>query len=325
MSAWEKAITEAAGISGEVPLVVLVALTFFVIFFGLFLPFAHVFSFLERKTVADLQARVGPNRIGLTGFFQPLSDFIKLMQKSFLVTNMRRTDLWLCFLAMALCSSMSFLPLGSNLLMVDVDISLFLPVMTILFVCLAMVYLGLERGTFQDLLAGIRFFSQGISGAFTVVIVLLSAGIRVGGFSWTAVNTAQGAFPHQWAGFSDPFQLVGFVLFVVCGQIIFSFRPFDAAYEGGLSGMSGHRHVLMGFLRLYAKFFWAIVSVVIFCGGWNSSVAATGVVTETLLAAGVVLVKAFFLMLLVAWVASVTPRMRANTTTRIFSSSEIAR
>jgi NADH-quinone oxidoreductase subunit H len=52
----------------------------FVLFLGTTTAFAYLTLF-ERRLLARLQNRVGPNRAGPGGFFQPLADALKLFFK----------------------------------------------------------------------------------------------------------------------------------------------------------------------------------------------------------------------------------------------------
>src|SRR5262245_8069769 len=45
-------------------------------------PVGFALSFMERRLIATVQARVGPNRMGPAGVFQGLGDMFKLLQKS---------------------------------------------------------------------------------------------------------------------------------------------------------------------------------------------------------------------------------------------------
>ncbi|RYZ81128.1 MAG: hypothetical protein EOP04_24590, partial [Proteobacteria bacterium] len=55
--------------------------SFILFFFLVLLPVYFFFSTLERKLVADLQARVGPHHGSSEGLFQDVYDFVKLLTK----------------------------------------------------------------------------------------------------------------------------------------------------------------------------------------------------------------------------------------------------
>src|ERR671932_475862 len=69
---------------------IVAVLTFFAALFGLM-------SLLERKILARIQNRYGPNRVGPAGLLQPLADGIKMLIKEDVVP--RRADKVVHFLA----------------------------------------------------------------------------------------------------------------------------------------------------------------------------------------------------------------------------------
>ncbi len=289
------------------------------------IPISACLSLFERKFAAGLQARVGPNRSGPAGLFQPLADLLKLLRKESRAVWTWRETAWLTLHTMALYSTFAVLPLGSAALLVDTDMSALLPFWSALVLALGTLLLGLDQGTIQGWLGGIRVAAQAIAGAFPAFVGLLCVGIRVGSFRWTEIAASQGAFPQNWGIFADPFQWIAFGAFLVGGLILMSVAPLDAAlsisdiHGGVLSKLSGRKLSLFRLGRFYGFFLWTTITVVLFFGGWTLPgflVSALGDESGRtlihLLELGVLLVKTLFLMTVILWIAKVTPRPRVD-------------
>src|SRR5438128_6606770 len=77
---------------------------------GVFLTLFALVSVLERKILARIQNRYGPNRVGPFGFFQPIADGIKMLIKEDIVPA--RADKIVHFLSPILIAATAILALG---------------------------------------------------------------------------------------------------------------------------------------------------------------------------------------------------------------------
>src|SRR5947207_2794646 len=92
---------------------------------AVFLTLFALLSVLERKILARIQNRYGPNRVGPYGLFQPIADGLKMLSKEDIVP--RAADQVLHFLApiMLVIPALlvySVLPMGRNMAPADLDI-----------------------------------------------------------------------------------------------------------------------------------------------------------------------------------------------------------
>src|SRR5216684_5449947 len=77
---------------------------------GVFLTLFALISVLERKILARIQNRLGPNRVGPFGLLQPVADGIKMLIKEDIVPA--RADKVVHFLAPLLIAATAVLTLG---------------------------------------------------------------------------------------------------------------------------------------------------------------------------------------------------------------------
>src|SRR6201981_3492675 len=77
---------------------------------AVFLTLFALISVLERKILARMQNRYGPNRVGPFGLFQPIADGIKMLIKEDIVPA--RADKLIHFLAPVLLAAVAILTLG---------------------------------------------------------------------------------------------------------------------------------------------------------------------------------------------------------------------
>src|SRR5438105_15340443 len=87
-----------------------------VVIFALLTAFAYM-TLIERRVVAKIQGRLGPNRAGPFGVFQPVADAIKMAFKEQIVPSQAKKAIYLIApvisVVVALCA-FAVVPIGNN-------------------------------------------------------------------------------------------------------------------------------------------------------------------------------------------------------------------
>ena len=325
MIGWEAAWKHTVGLPEGTPQWLVAAVALILVFSFVVLPSAAAISYLDRKLSADLQARVGPNRAGPAGILQPIADLLKLLQKQGGAGFKTSDTVWIAFQTMALYSTLALLPLGSLVLIVDTDMSVFLAFWATLLLSLGTLLMGLGQRSVPGWLGGMRVAAQASAASFPALLAVLCAGMRAGGFSWSAMIAAQGFSPLHWAALTNPFEFIAWVVFVISGLVLLNISPLDGGHgiqdlQGGVSSrLSGRRLSLVKLGRFYGFFLWSVMAVVLFLGGWSIPVSLFDALREVeawrtlqLLELAVLLLKTFALMITISMVGTVTPRLRSD-------------
>src|SRR2546430_12325649 len=87
-----------------------------VVIFALLTAFAYM-TLIERRVVAKIQGRLGPNRAGPFGLFQPLADAIKMAFKEQIVPTQAKKAIYLVapiISVVVALSAFAVVPIGNN-------------------------------------------------------------------------------------------------------------------------------------------------------------------------------------------------------------------
>jgi len=285
-----------------------------------FLSLFALVSVLERKILARIQNRLGPNRVGPFGLLQPVADGIKMLIKEDIVPA--RADKVVHFLAPILIAATAILalgiiPYGRNMTPFTIDggILFFFAIgsTTELSVFMA----GWGSNNKFSILGAMRAIAQMVSYELPLLITVLPIVMVVGSLTPDAIVAAQGNYslgilPH-WFVFT-PWGAVAFILFFVSGLVESNRTPFDVP-EGESEIVAGHMTEYSGFK--YAIFFmgeylgmFAVsgLAVTLFLGGWHAPVRILEVVPSYVW----FFLKLSVLIFVFIWVRGTLPRTRVD-------------
>ncbi|MFV9672619.1 MAG: NADH-quinone oxidoreductase subunit NuoH [Acidimicrobiia bacterium] len=281
----------------------------------------------ERRIVAFMQNRLGPERAGPFGILQTLADGIKLMVKESITPRNADVLLYLAAPVMALLPALLIflvIPIGAPITIGDTTYTMQvtdLNIGVLYFLALssmavyAITLAGWASGSKYPLLGSVRASAQMISYEAAIGLALVPVIMFTGTTSLAGIVEAQSA---TYFGFIPAWNIVllpSFIVFVIAAFAETNRSPFDlveAEQEivGGFhTEYSGFRFALF-FLAEYINLFtMSALTVTFFLGGWNGPVFGPTVLVWFLPVMWFLL-KTFAMVFLFIWVRGTLPRMR---------------
>jgi len=253
-----------------------------VVILGVLLLTVAYLTYAERKILAYVQARVGPNRVGPRGWLQPIADGLKLFVKEDLVPDRAEKLVFLVAPVLIFAPAIvvwSVIPFGETFSIRGVEIQPFLAdiniaILFVLAVSSIGIY-GIILGGWSSnnkfsLMGGLRSAAQMVSYevplGFAVVSVLLMAGT----LSLVGIVEAQ-RDAGVWFIFPG---ILGFGIYFICGVAETNRNPFDlpeaeaelvAGFHTEYSGMKFAFFYMAEYANMLVV---SSLAVILFFGGW---------------------------------------------------------
>ena len=286
-----------------------------------------IMMYAERRVSAFIQGRLGPNRVGPQGIFQPLADGIKFLMKEDIIPAGVDKPIFILAPAILLIPALmtfAVIPFGSDITLfgrqiplqvADVNVGiLYILALTSIGVY-GIVLAGWSSNSKYSLLGGLRSSAQLISyelamGLAVVSIILLSGSLKLNDI----VGDQQGHF-LSWNVFKQP---LAFLIFLVAVYAETNRLPFDLSEAeqelvGGYHTEYSSMKFAMFFMAEYANMITAAaLTVTLFFGGWDVpfvNEATLGMWGAMLSVTSFILKMGFFLFLFI-WVRWTFPRFR---------------
>jgi NADH-quinone oxidoreductase subunit H len=289
-------------------------------------------NWIERRALALIQNRLGPNRVGPFGLLQSIADGIKFLFKEDIIPL--AVNKWLYILAPIVAVIPAFMvtivyPFGGTVKLpfIDHPVTLYVTNFNIgLLYVLAMTSLGVygivlggwASNSKYSLLGGLRSSAQMISYELALSLSLISILIHAGTLDLVKIVEGQAG---TWFGFIPkwniiaifPAGLFAFFIYLISAIAETNRIPFDLP-EAETELVAGFHTEYSSSLK-FAMFFMAeyvnmltvsVLASVIFLGGWRGP----WVDSYPLLGPLYLLLKVFFFMFLYIWLRGTLPRFR---------------
>lgn len=300
-----------------------------IVIFVLLTAFAYM-TLIERRVVAKLQGRLGPNRLGPFGLLQPLADAIKMAFKEQIVPTQAKKVIYVIApvisVVVALCA-FAVVPVGNNWsatptrpsvwdpLIGDMNVGLLWILAVSSLAVYGIVLGGWASGNRYSLLGALRSAAQMVSYETSLGLALSGALMWAGTLSMVGIVEQQ-INQGFWFVLAQP---LGFFLYLIAGVAEVNRAPFDlpeaeqeltAGYLTEYSGLRWSLYQMAEYINMITVS--AVISTV-YLGGWSFF----GLERFPVLSLVFFLVKVACFLFLFIWLRATLPRIRYDRLMRL--------
>jgi NADH-quinone oxidoreductase subunit H len=239
-------------------------------------------TLLERRVIARFQSRVGPNRAGPAGLFQPLADGVKLIFKEEMIPA--SADRWTFIIAPMLAAIPAFvvfavIPFGGTVNLFGIPVNLTLApnlnvgILYVLAITSVSVYgivlAGWASNSKYSMLGGLRSSAQMISYELAMGLSLVALVVVTGTLDMNDIVEQQ---KLVWFFFLQPF---GAIIFMITALAEVNRAPFDmpeaeqeltSGYNTEYSGMKFALFYMAEYIKMIVI---SALAVTFFFGGYR--------------------------------------------------------
>ena len=269
-------------------------------------------TLIERKVLARMQNRIGPNRTGPWGLLQPLADGIKMFTKEDIVPkNADRIVHLVAPILIVIPALLVFavIPFGKNMIPADLSVGVLYFLSISSTTTIAIFSASWASRNKYSLLGGMRAVAQMISYEIPMVLSVVPILLVTQSLSTGAIVRAQGAY-GGWGWFVfTPWGFAAFITFFLCAVAECNRSPFDlpeaeseivAGFHTEYSGMKFALFYMAEFMNAFTL---SALAATLFLGGWQG---------PWLPSWAWFFIKTYALIFIMLWFRGTLPRFRVD-------------
>jgi len=268
------------------------------------------YTLAERKVMAAIQRRIGPNVVGFAGLLQPIADGVKLIFKEAIIPFKANRGLFLAAPKVMLVLTFlnwSVIPFSPTAVFFDHNLSLIFVYALSSLSVYGIIASGWASNSKYAFLGALRSTAQMISYEVSLGFILVCVGILAGSFNLLKIVEAQ---QNNW--FLFPLFPLFFIFLVSIlaetNRVPFDLPEAEAEIVAGYNTEYSSMTFAMFFLAEYSNMLiMSTLTVICFLGGWYIKIPFIGLVVSSqfLYIIKILLVSFFFI-----WVRGTLPRYR---------------
>jgi NADH-quinone oxidoreductase subunit H len=281
-------------------------------------------TYSERKIIGWIQARLGPNRVGPLGLFQPLADGLKVLLKEIVIPARADKPVYLLAPVFSFAPALvawAVIPFNDFLVLANINASLLFVMSVTSIGVYGIILSGWAPNSRYAFLGSMRSAAQMISyevamGLSLVVVLMVSSSLNL-----VEIVQAQGRgmaadlgltfLSWNWLPLLPMFVVYVISMFAECNRAPFDLAEGESEIIGYHVEYSGMGFAVFQLAEYTAMLMGCTLISLLFLGGWLSPVAFLPDSILWLLA------KMFGVLVLFFWVRATFPRFRYDQVMRL--------
>lgn len=321
----ETLITLWEAVPADLQTLIIIVAKILAIVIPLLLSVAYV-TLAERKVIAYMQVRIGPNRVGPRGLLQPIADGLKLLLKEIIIPTSANRHLFIVAPVLAIgpaLAAWAVVPFDEGMVLSNLDASLLYILAMTSVAVYGIIIAGWASNSKYAFLGALRCCAQVVSYEIAMGFALVGVLLAGGSMNLQQIVIAQQGSIFHW--FWIPL-LPLFVIYLLSGLAETNRTPFDV--------VEGESEIVAGFHVEYSGMTFAVFSLaeyaniilicmlcaLMFFGGWLSPFQGVPVLEglfEDVPGILWLLAKTSFFIFLFLWFRATFPRYRYDQVMRL--------